>query len=109
MLDATETLKLTKGTEFSIVKSDLARLIKEVTSSLTILLNLPKCNLDEPLRHHRKFIKKVLTRPLNLRRANLFTLNYDTLIEQTGDAEGALLVDGFVGTLRRVLGPSPTI
>jgi len=105
MLDATETLKLTGGTELSIVKSDLARLIKEITSSLTILLNLPKSGLDEPLRHHRKFIKKVLTRPLNLRRANLFTLNYDTLIEQAGDAEGSVLVDGFVGTLRRVFRP----
>ena len=61
--------------------------------------------MDEPLRSHRKFIKKVLTRPLNLRRANLFTLNYDTLIEQAGDAEGSVLVDGFVGTLRRVFRP----
>jgi hypothetical protein len=105
MLDATETLKLTGGTELSIVKSDLTRLIKEITSALTILLNLPKSGLDEPLRHHRKFIKKVLTRPLNLRRANIFTLNYDTLIEQAGDAEGSVLVDGFVGTLRRVFRP----
>lgn len=105
MLDVTDTLKLTGGSELSIVKSDLARLIKEITGSLTILLNLPKSGLDEPLRSHRKFIKKVLTRPLNLRRANLFTLNYDTLIEQAGDAEGAVLVDGFVGTLRRVFRP----
>jgi len=105
MLDGTETLKLTGGSELSIVKSDLARLIKEITCSLTILLNLPKSGLDEPLRSHRKFIKKVLTRPLNLRRANLFTLNYDTLIEQAGDAEGAVLVDGFVGSLRRVFRP----
>jgi len=105
MLDGTETLKLTGGSELSIVKSDLARLIKEITGSLTILLNLPKSGLDEPLRSHRKFIKKVLTRPLNLRRANLFTLNYDTLIEQAGDAEGSVIVDGFVGTLRRVFRP----
>lgn len=105
MLDETETLKLTGDTEISIFKTDLTRLIKEITSALTILLNLPKSGLDEPLRHHRKFIKKVLTRPLNLRRANLFTLNYDTLIEQAGDAEGAVLVDGFVGTLRRVFRP----
>ena len=105
MLDATETLKLLGGAEISIVKTDLARLIKEITDSLTILLNLPKPGLGDPLRYHMKFIKKVLTRPLNLRRANLFTLNYDTLIEQAGDADGSVLVDGFVGTLRRVFRP----
>ena len=38
-------------------------------------------------------IKKILTRPLNLRRANLFTLNYDTLIEKAADAEGAVLLN----------------
>lgn len=105
MLETTETLKLTGGSELAIAKSDLTRLIKEITGSLTILLNLPKSGLEGQLRSHRKFIKKVLTRPLNLRRANLFTLNYDTLIEQAGDAEGSVLVDGFVGTLRRVFRP----
>lgn len=105
MLEATKSMKLMGSAELSIVKTDLSRLIKEITGSLTTLLNLPMTGLDEPLRHHRKFIKKVLTRPLNLRRANLFTLNYDTLIEQAGDAEGSVLVDGFVGTLRRVFRP----
>ncbi len=97
MLDTTETLKLTGGSELVIRKNDLADLIKNITISLTVLLNLPKSGLDDPLRSHRKFIKKILTRPLNLRRVNLFTLNYDTLIEQAGDAVGAVLVDGFCG------------
>lgn len=105
MLEVTETLKLTGGSELTIVKSDLSRLVKEITGSLTVLHNLPKSSFEECLRSHRKFIKKVLTRPLNLRRANIFTLNYDTLIEQAGDAEGSVLVDGFVGTLRRVFRP----
>lgn len=100
-----ETIKLIGETEFTISKNDLDRLIKEITASLTVLLNLPKTGLEEHLQIHRKFIKKVLTRPLNLRRANIFTLNYDTLIEQAADAEGSVLVDGFVGTLRRVFRP----
>lgn len=105
MPNKTKTLSLAGGSELSINKSDLTNLIKEVHASLADILNLPKDEHHEPLRIHRKFIKKVLTRPLNLRRANIFTLNYDTLIEQAGDAEGAVLVDGFVGTLRRVFRP----
>lgn len=98
-------LVIAEGVELEIGKDALERLIKEITHNLSILLDLPKVDGNEPLRNHRRFIKKVLTRPLNLRRANIFTLNYDTLLEQAADAEGAVLVDGFVGTLRRVFRP----
>lgn len=54
---------------------------------------------------HKDFLKKVLTRPLNLKRANVFTLNYDTLIEQAADADGVVLIDGFIGTVRRTFRP----
>ncbi len=105
MLDTTQALKLTGGSELIIVQIELKRLIKEITSTLTSLLDLPQPGMGDSLQSHRRFIKKVLTRPLNLRRANIFTLNYDTLIEQAGDAEGSVLVDGFVGTLRRIFRP----
>lgn len=105
MLDATETLKMGGDVKLTIVKSHLVCLISEITDSLVKLLELPKEGKDAPLYYHRKFIKKILTRPLNLRRVNLFTLNYDTMIEQAGDSEGTILVDGFVGTLRRVFRP----
>lgn len=81
------------------------RLIREVTTALTHLVDLPAKGKEKKLETQRRFIKKILTRPLNLRRANLFTLNYDTLLEQAADGEGAVLVDGFVGTLRRVFRP----
>jgi hypothetical protein len=50
-------------------------------------------------------LRKVLTRPLNLKRANIFTLNYDALVEKAADAIGVVLFDGFVGTVRRVFRP----
>jgi len=55
--------------------------------------------------HHGRFLRKLLTRPVNLQRVKLFTLNYDTLLEQAADAEGVVLVDGFVGTLKRIFRP----
>jgi hypothetical protein len=36
---------------------------------------------------------------------NVFTLNYDTLVEQASDAEGVVLLDGFVGAQRRIFRP----
>lgn len=59
----------------------------------------------EVTKAHKEFLKKVLTRPLNLKRVNVFTVNYDTLIEQAADAEGVVLMDGFVGSVRRVFRP----
>ena len=89
----------------AMAKSGIDRLIAEINGSLTSLVNLPVSGKEDSLKDHRRLIKKILTRPLNLRRANLFTLNYDTLIEKAADAEGAVLVDGFVGTLRRIFRP----
>lgn len=60
---------------------------------------------QDSLRSFREFLKKLLTRPLNLKRVNLFTLNYDTLVEQAADAEGVVLLDGFVGTVQRIFRP----
>jgi hypothetical protein len=60
---------------------------------------------ESGLATYNKLVRKVLTRPLNLKRINIFTLNYDTLVEQAADAEGVVLLDGFVGTQRRVFRP----
>jgi hypothetical protein len=99
------TLCLNNDASLTISKSQVNSLIREINRSLTSLTNLPITGKEDSLANHCRLIKKVLTRPLNLRRANLFTLNYDTLIEKAADAEGAVLVDGFVGTLRRIFRP----
>lgn len=98
-------LTISDGASLTMSKDHVNTLIREINRSLTSLTNLPVTGKEDSLMDHRRLIKKVLTRPLNLRRANLFTLNYDTLIEKAADAEGAVLVDGFVGTLRRIFRP----
>ena len=98
-------LNLAAGGTLALSKVGIDRLILEIKRSLTSLADLPTSGKEGALKDHRRLIKKTLTRPLNLRRANLFTLNYDTLIEKAADAEGAVLVDGFVGILRRIFRP----
>jgi hypothetical protein len=103
---ATSTsLTLSTGNDLDISKDGIDRLILEINRSLTSIIDLPAAGKGGALKDHRRLIKKILTRPLNLRRANLFTLNYDPLIEKAADAEGAVLVDGFVGSLRRIFRP----
>jgi len=96
------TLKVSEGK--AIALADLDKLISNLTKGLVERCLPNDINADD-LEVHRFMIKKVLTRPLNLRRVNLFTLNYDTLIEQAADAGGVVLIDGFVGTLKRVFRP----
>jgi len=99
------TFALARGGNLTVSRNDIDRLISETKRGLTTLADLPVSDKEGALKDHRRLIQKILTRPLNLRRANLFTLNYDTLVEKAADAEGVLLVDGFVGTLRRIFRP----
>lgn len=80
--------------------------LRRVTSALARVCRLPTGNAPESgFRAYKDLLRKVLARPLNLKRVNIFTLNYDTLVEQAADAEGVVLIDGFTGTFRRVFRP----
>jgi SIR2-like domain len=54
---------------------------------------------------HEKFIKTLLQRPLNLRRANIFTANYDLAFEYAFDKLGVHYIDGFAGFHKRFFKP----
>lgn len=54
---------------------------------------------------HEKFIKAILQRPLNLRRANIFTANYDLAFEYAFDKLGIHYIDGFSGFHKRFFKP----
>lgn len=54
---------------------------------------------------HEKFLKALLQRPLNLRRANIFTANYDLAFEYAFDKLGVHYIDGFSGFHKRLFKP----
>src|SRR5258706_7811311 len=83
--------------------SNLLRLIGQ-TIYVRCSLALPGL-LDKPSGHHA-LIAKLLARDAALGRANIFTTNYDTLIEQGLDDLAVQYTDGFVGTVKRRFDPS---
>jgi len=92
--------------------SKVDKLIETIKLSLFNLCKVPNVEKikdnyykNDPLIAHREFVKKTLARPLNLRRANLFTLNYDLAFEKAMDELGVLYIDGFVGNINRTFKP----
>ncbi|RNB53512.1 hypothetical protein EDM57_19655 [Brevibacillus gelatini] len=51
--------------------------------------------------YHKSFIKSLLQRPLNLRRANIFTTNYDLAFENAFEELGVHYLNGFSGFHKR--------
>ncbi len=54
---------------------------------------------------HERFIKALLQRPLNLKRANIFSANYDLAFEYAFDRLGVHYIDGFAGFHKRFFKP----
>lgn len=98
-------LRVNGSPDVDVSAEDLDKCIEHATRSLARACSLPVAGRETGAATYKTLVRKVLTRPLNLRRVNVFTLNYDTLVEQAADAEGVVLLDGFVGTQRRVFRP----
>lgn len=98
-------LRIDGARPIEITRSNLDECLRRVTAALARACDLPTEDKEEGLGTYNALVRKLLTRPLNLKRVNVFTLNYDTLVEQAADAAGVVLLDGFVGTQSRVLRP----
>jgi len=55
--------------------------------------------------YHEMFVKKLLQRPNNLKRANLFTTNYDMAFDYALDNLGIHYINGFMGVHNRCFRP----
>lgn len=105
LLKRGERLRVDGTPNVDIRSTDLAKSLGYATRALARACDLPITERKPGLITYQTLIRKLLTRPLNLRRANIFTLNYDTLVEQAADAAGVVLLDGFTGVQCRVFRP----
>lgn len=56
--------------------------------------------------YHNRLLKRLLSRSSKLNKINIFTLNYDVLIEKTAEDMGIVVNNGFTGFHNRIFNPS---
>jgi hypothetical protein len=101
------TLTLHKGEkQIEVSLGVLETLITTIKKEyFALLAGVHEPSNADALSGHRRFLKKILTRPLNLRRPKIFTTNNDLLLEKAMDESSIMYLDGFVGTTRRTFRP----
>lgn len=93
-------------------KKALANLLSDLERAIAVVCNvkLPDSLLslseEEEPTPHEVFLAKLVERDPQCGRGRIFTLNYDTLLEQAMDRLRILYCDGFTGTVHRRFNPS---
>jgi len=112
-----DILELKDNLEIS--QQQLNKIIKEIKSTLFNLMDVGNKDNDNEKSYfnhrtnngkdkyyfHRKLIKSLLSRSTNLKRPNIFTLNYDLAFENAFDELGVQYIDGFSGFNKRSFKP----
>lgn len=92
----------------TIIKRELFKLCDLDSQPINepLLSNASKKHLNENrYYYHEYFTKKVLQRSLNLKRANIFTTNYDLAFDNAFDRLGVNYINGFSGFHKRSFKP----
>ncbi len=111
-LQADRFIKKKKGENFQEINNSIAKMQKWLFDHC----NTDKTKInkkyasDEQLKqnryhYHESFVKKLLQRPNNLRRVNLFTTNYDMAFDYALDNLGVHYINGFMGVHNRCFRP----
>lgn len=96
------------GSLITIIKRELFRLCDLDLQPINepLLSDIAKKHLNENrYYYHEHFTKKVLQRSLNLKRANIFTTNYDLAFDKAFDRLGVNYINGFSGFHNRYFKP----
>lgn len=88
-----------------IIKKGLFELCDVDSLSINATGDIKKDLENNRYHFHERLVKKILQRPLNLKRANIFTTNYDLAFEHAFDNLGVKYIDGFSGFNNRTFKP----
>lgn len=111
--------ELFEDKHLNITVEDLDQLVTKIKSELFKLCDLDNIDyesnnveqINEEMQrngkytYHKSLIKSLLQRPLNLRRANIFTTNYDLAFENAFEELGVHYMNGFSGFHKRIFRP----
>lgn len=109
-LQADRYIKIKKGEPTTEIDTSIANMQQWLFDKCNTAKTTLKRDDDEKLNknryhYHEAFIKKLLQRPNNLKRVNLFTTNYDMAFDYALDNLGVHYINGFMGVHNRCFRP----
>ena len=87
------------------IKKAIFKMCDSIISAKIKIETRKKIEKEGRYTYHKSLLTSLLQRPLNLRRANIFTLNYDLAFEYACDELGIEYINGFVGFNERNFRP----